>query len=128
MIQNGPTIIKPKLLDTLYATVSVGASETGYSDYWDLIDVSAFALEYKVACTGTPNIKIQVQQSSDATNWFTPDTYADIVPSVTDKNQHGCLLSPIPVRYLRLVITEQTESETDSVVILKVSAQKRFSS
>lgn len=126
MLDNGPILLKPKGSANNYTTVSVGAGATDYSETYDLIDLSAFALEYQIACTGTPNIKIELQQSSDNSNWYIPETLANIDASLTDENLHGIRLSPIPVRYLRLKVTELTSTVTDTVVTFKLSAQKRF--
>lgn len=124
---NGPVITRAVGASSDTITVSVGAGETGYSDPWLLTDADQFALEYKVACTGTPNIKIQVQQrSDDSIDWYTPYRMADTVPSVTDKNQHGCLIGPLCVRQIRFVIVEQTASVTDSVVSLRLSVQRKY--
>ena len=126
MIENGPKLMKPKGSTSESTTASPAASGTAFSETYDLVDLNQFALEYQVACTGTPNVKIQMQQSSDNTNWFIPDNSADINASVTDKNLHGYKLAPIPVRYLRLKATELTGIVSDTVVTFKVSAQKAF--
>lgn len=122
MIDNGPIVP-----DANIKTVAVGAGEEGYSEAFDLVDLSVFALEYKVECTGTPNVKLEIQQRSDPTvDWYTPNIMADIETSLTNKNQHGCYISPIPIRYMRIKVTEQTESVADTVVTLRLSVQKRF--
>jgi hypothetical protein len=125
-VQNGPQIIKPKGVDTNYSTVAVEASAVGYSDTWDLVDLSSFALEYQAACTGLPNVKLELQQSSDNINWYVPENLADIDSSLTDKNLHGKQLSPITMRYARIKVTELSTTTNDTVLTLKVSAQKRF--
>ena len=130
MLQNGPRVIKPKGIDTEYSTVSVAKSPDagyiGYSDAWELVDLSNFALEYQAACTGTPGVKLEIEQSSDNSNWYTPETIADINSSLTDKSLHGQQLSPITMRYLRIKVTELTTTVTDTVVTIKLSVQKRF--
>jgi hypothetical protein len=126
MLENGPKLIKPKGLTTEYSEVSVGAGATGFSDAWDLVDLSSFALQYQAACTGTPGVKLELQQSSDNSNWFIPDTVADINSSLTDKNLHGTQLTPITMRYLRIKVTELTTTVSDTVMTLKLAVQKRF--
>lgn len=127
MIENGPKIINPKGSTNNYSTVSPGISATLYSETWDLVDLDVFALEYQAACTGTPSVKLKLQQSSNNTDWYIPDNIADINPSLTDKNLHGIKLPPIPVRYLRISVENLSGSIDDLVVTLKVSAQKRYS-
>lgn len=126
MIENGPKLMKPKGSTSESTTASPAASGAAFSEAYDLVDLDTFALEYQIACTGTPNVKIELQQSSDNANWFIPDNSADINSSVTDKNLHGYKLAPIPVRYLRLKVTELTGIVSDTVVTFKVSAQKRY--
>jgi len=123
MITNGPIIIKA--VDNAN-TIAIGAGAVGYSGAYILVDLSVFALEYKIACTGVPNVKLEMQQSSDATNWYTPDTMSNIASSVTDTNQHGVQLGPITVKWLRIKATEVTGVVTDTVVTVNLSAQKRF--
>lgn len=125
MIENGPKLMKPKGSASESTTASPAASGTATSEAYDLIGMNEFALEYQIACTGTPNAKIQLQQSSDNSNWYIPDNIADINSSVTDENLHGIKLGPIPVRYLRLKVTELTGIVSDTVVTFKVSAQRK---
>lgn len=121
MLENGPKSISSE-------DVAVSKGAVAYSAAVDLCDLSDFALEYKVDCTGTPNVKLEIQQKSEhaSSDWATSDTTADINSSVTDKNQHNCRLAPVPVRYARIKITELTDIVTDTVVTLRVSAQKKF--
>jgi len=128
MIENGPTLLKPKgaAKGVDLSTVSIAAGATGYSESWDVVDLSSFSLEYQIACTGTPNVQLQLQQSSDNSNWYIPDNLADINPSVTVKTLRGVQLSPITMRYLRIKLIELTGTVTDTVVTLKLSVQKRF--
>ena len=118
---NGPIITETD-------EISVGAGETAYSDAFLIVDQDTFALEYKVACTGSPNLKIQLQQrSSSSIDWYIPTNMPDVVPSLTDKNQHGIRLGPIPIAWIRFKITEQTSTVTDSVLTISLSVQKRYS-
>lgn len=126
MLSNGPVVIKPKGSANDYSLITVGAGETKYSEAYSLIDLNSFALEYQAACTGTPNVKLKVQQSTDNVNWYTPDTFADIKSSLTDKNLHGARLAPIPVQYLRISAQELTTTVTDTVITVRLSVQKRF--
>lgn len=129
MLANGPVRLKIKdTTNTLVSTVSVGAGAVGYSDAFDLADCSSFGIEYIVTCTGTPGVKLEYQQRSDTDiDWYTPDNFAAIKASLTDKNQHGGILSPITVKYFRVKITELTTTVADTVVTIRISGQKRFS-
>lgn len=125
MLDNGPIVV-PNTAGNTEEAVAVGKSATAYSESFCLVDLNEFALEYQVACTGTPDVQIQLQQSSDDTNWYVPDTLSDINAGVTDKVLHGVKLSPIPVKYLRIKLIEGTTTVEDTIVTLKVSAQKKF--
>jgi len=69
---------------------------------------------------------IQLQQSIDGENWFTPKTIGDIETSLTLQTLQGCYLAPICVRYIRFKITELTGIQTGTVVNLTLSLQKKF--
>lgn len=121
MIDNGP-IVKANNVDS----VAVAGEVVAYSKAFDLVDVDEFALEYQAACTGNPNIKMELQQCSDEANWYLPDTMSEVVSSLTNKSPHGVQLSPITVRYMRIKITGLTGNPSDTVISLKLSLQKRF--
>jgi len=119
MLSNGPRVIGTD-------TVAVGKSAIAYSKSFRLIDLDSFALEYAVACTGTPNIKIELEQCTDDTNFYIPNTLAPVIDAVIDTIYHGAQLAPITVEYARFKITEVTGVVDDSVVTLNLVAQKRF--
>ena len=121
--------VGPVVLEKNIDSVSVAADSVAYSKAFDLSCVDTFALEYKAACTGSPNVKLEVEQSTDGEsgNWYTPENFAEIEPSLIDKNSHGVVISPIAVRWLRIKLTELTRTVTDTVVSLKLSVQAKFS-
>ena len=128
MIDNGPVVVK-NLADprATEEAVSVGADAIAYSEAWSLVDLSSFALEYKVAATGTPSVKLELQQrSSPDVGWSDPKTLADIESNVNDKNQHSTQLFLITLAQMRIKITELTTTVSDTVVTLRLSAQKRY--
>lgn len=125
-IENGPVLIKPVDSANLFSTFLVAKSGTAVSEAFRTIDLDVFALLYQADSIGTPNVKLELQQSADNTNWFIPDTFATINASLTDKNLHGIKLSPIPVQYLRVKATELTGSLEDTSITVKLSVQKRF--
>lgn len=127
MIDNGPITLKISGGSAKSSTISIGAAETGYSDAFELIDCDDFSLAYKIACTGTPDVKLQLQERVNSTdNWCIPDNMADLASSITDKNQHICRLAPLPARYLRIVAVEQTSVVDDTVVTVQIIAQRKF--
>ena len=120
-LENGPRVLYTD-------TISVPKGGTGYSRAFDLTDLDVFAMEYIATCTGTPNVKIEVEQCSDGINWYAPDTLAETNPSLTDKALHGCQLILITVRWMRIKFTELTNTVTDTSMVIGISVQKRFAS
>jgi hypothetical protein len=116
------------------ADISVPKNTAIYTDSFKFGDVDTFALSYIVACTGTPDIKIEMEQSRVApatenvadSNFAVPQTIADIESSLTSKTIRHAGFTPLPLLYVRFKITEQTNSVTDTVVNLWLSMQKKF--
>ena len=128
---NTPTVIPVTLVASV--SIAVGAGLTIYTDAIDLSNVDQFSVGYKVACTGVPNVKIEIEQcmtkptanAADVTS-VVPETFGDIVAALTDKNQHLQLLEPICTRYMRFKITEQTGIVADTVLTMNLSMQNKF--
>jgi len=108
------------------ASIAVGVGAVVLTDAIRLGGVNNFALEYKVSCTGTPNIKIEVMQCSDGVNFYVPDNMADVVTALADKDYHGAMIAPICVPWIRFRITEVTGIVTDSVMTINLSLQSKF--
>ena len=127
MIENGPTYINISESASKTSTVAVGAGLTAYSDAFELIDLNDFSLEYKLAGTGILSVKLQLQErQSKNVAWCIPDNMADIRPNVVDKEQHICRLGPLPGRYIRIVVIEQTTTVTDTVATIRIIAQRKY--
>lgn len=128
MIQNGPILTRGINESTNINTIPVGAGATAYSAVFNLVDLSTFAIAYQVAGTGTPNITITVECSTDNVNWFEPDNMRNIITNLTNKNLHGAQVGLVSFQYTRFKIIENTSTVSDTVVSLQLSAQKRFES
>ena len=127
MINNGPIYIPVSSSIETSSTISLIAGGTGYSDIFELIDLNDFSLEYKINCTGTPNVKLELQERGSAdVDWCIPDNMAAIRASVTDKNQHLCRLAPLPARYIRIKATELTTTVDDTVITIRIIGQKKY--
>ena len=133
MRDNGPIALQVGLVSNY--NMAVGAGQTIYSDAFSLCDLNDFALSYKVSCTGTPNIKIELEQSfQKPTNpntadayYAVPETLAPIETSLTNKNIHHRQLSPVTVEFHRFKITELTGLVADTVVNMWLSVQRKWS-
>jgi len=127
MITNGPVYLPVSGSDVTYSTISIAASGVGYSDIFELIDLNDFSLEYKIACTGTPGVKLEFQERGSAdVDWCAPDNTAAIKASATDKNQHLCRLALLPARYVRIKATELTTTVDDTVITIRIIAQRKY--
>lgn len=117
------------------AALAVGAGATIYTKAIEMSNVDTFAVVYKVANTGVPNIKIEMEQAivlpttegAADTNYVVPETVADVVTALADNLVHIKALGPVCVRYIRFKITEVTGIVADSVLTMNFSAQNRFS-
>lgn len=132
MEANGPIAIALTTAAGL-AAIPVGISATVYTKAIAISDCDQFALSCILAATGTPGVKIQMQQSyklpategaSDAA-WVVPESISDIFTDLADKTQHHKALAPVPVKYIRFALIEQTASVTDTVFTGFLSVQKK---
>lgn len=109
------------------ADMAVPQDDVIYTDAHQFGGVNDFAIVYQVSCAvGLTNVKIQLQQSIDGINWFTPKTIGDIETSLTLQTLQGCSLTPICVPYIRFKITELTDLQTGTIVNMWVVLQKKF--
>ncbi len=128
MRDNRPILIKNIAAAPAFEeAVAVPRDDVAYSQPWSLVDLSSFALEYKLAATGTPSVKLEIQQrSSPAVDWSKPDTLASIAANVNDKDQHSAQLTGlVTLAEFRVKMTELDVAE-DTIVTVRLSAQKRY--
>ena len=137
MRDNGPAVVKvgKSVNGVVNYQIPIGSTEVVYTDAISLCDLNDFALSYKVDCTGTPNVKIELQQSFQVpTNpnaadayYVTPETLAPIETSLTNKNVHHRQLSPVTVEFYRFKLTELTGTVSDTTIQLWLSVQRKWS-
>lgn len=131
---NEPVAYQMKLAGS--AQIALGATTTVYTDTYRFGDADYFALSYKVACTGTPSVKIEMEQSivlpaagnenAADDNFGVPKTIGNIETALTSKTIQHMQLSPVTLTYVRFKITENTGTVTDTVVNMWLSLQKKF--
>ena len=129
---NEPTVFIMTLAGN--ADLQAPTSGTIFTDAFRFGDVDYFALSYKVVCTGTPNIRIQMEQSIyqpalenvPDVNFGVPKSVGDIETTLTSKSIQHMQLNPVTISYVRFKITEQTGLVTDTVVKIWLSLQKKF--
>ena len=137
MRDNGPAVVRigkwNSTTGTPDYTISIPASSTVYTDAISLCDLNDFALSYKLDCTGTPDVKIELEQSFQAptnpnaadTYYSVPETLAPIESSLTNKTIHHRQLSPVTVEFYRFKLTEQTGLVADTTINLWMSVQRK---
>lgn len=137
MRDNGPAVVRISKWNTATNapnyTILIPASSIVWTDAVSLCDLNDFALSYKVSCTGTPNVKIELEQSfqlptspnASDTYYSVPETLAPIESSLTNKLIHHRQLSPVTVEFYRFKITEQTGLVADTTIQLWLSVQRK---
>ena len=130
---NAPTVI-PVTNAAGAVAIAVGLGLTVYTHSIDLSNLDTFALSYSVACTGVPNMKIEMEQSivlpttegaADG-NWVVPETIADVDAALIVKTVKIAALFPVCTRYIRFKITDVAAAVADNVFTMNLSAQNRF--
>jgi len=127
---HGPTA-RPIVNSSDSATIAVAGETTVYTKAIDLTKFQNMAVAVKCdsAGDGTVNVKVELEQGielpdtegSADTSWAVPET-APISLTITDEDQHGDNLSPIPFRYGRLKLTGLTGNAADVSVTAYLSA------
>ena len=139
MRDNGPTPVKIGLTTAGVVNYNIpiagGTATVVYTDAISLCDLNDFALSYLVSCTGTPTIKIELQQSFQQptspnaadTYYSTPETLAPIESSLTNKTIHHRQLSPVTVEFYRFKLSQQSATVTDTTIQMWLSVQRKWS-
>lgn len=130
---NGPQAIPVTLAGV--AAMGITKNTAMYTDPIDISGLDEFALSIILAGTGSVSCKVQLEQgmvlpagnSSDAA-FSVPTGISDIIANLAVKTIVHIALSPVCVRYIRFIITELTNSSTDTVATASVSAMNRFRS
>lgn len=129
---NGPIAIQATLGGS--AAIAVPKSATVYTDAINIAGLDTFALTYVAACTGTPDLKIEIEQgivppaagnAADA-NFTAPVGLSAVEANLIAKTVSHKAISPVAVQFIRFKITEQTGTVTDTVVTMHLSALNRF--
>ena len=136
MRDNGPIPIRVGITaaGVVNYQIPLGASAVVYTDALSLCDLNDFALSYILTCTGTPDVKIQLEQSFRAptnpnaadTYYAVPETISDIESSLTNKNIHHRQLAPVTIEYYRFKLTEQTGLVSDTIINIWLSVQRKW--
>jgi hypothetical protein len=116
-------------------SIAVASAAVVYTKAFDLSYGAYFALAYKaVSATGSPSIKIELEQSwilpttegaADA-NWVVPEGATATEADLTTETQHLKALSPVTMPFGRLKITGSGTNPADTIVTAKISQQQQF--
>ena len=100
------------------ATVDTPAFSLKYGD--------AFSVELQAAIdSGTPNIKVELQQSMDDTNFVEPDGMEDIA-ILNDTNRHIKGVYPVTAPYGRFRLTGQGANPASATVTINMATQEQL--
>jgi len=116
--------------DTSTTTLLPTTATSVYTHSFPIKSGEYFSLGYKATSVGgTPNVNIQLQQSTTKpgtegatdTDWVVPDNVGNIATGVTTETQHWIALSPVPLPYARFLVNEiGSSTETQVTLILTV--------
>jgi hypothetical protein len=134
MRENGPVAIKIGVTTAGVTTydITVSSCAVVYTDAISLCDLNDFALTYKATCSGSPDMKIELEQGIKAptnpnaadTSYAVPETLAPIETSLTNKNIHHRQLSPVTVEFYRFKLTDASGYST--VMNMWLSVQRKW--
>lgn len=124
--QNVRTNIRKIELGSGTTTFTLNRNSVAYTDTFPLSYGEYFCLAYRFqSAAGSPNVRMELQQSDRApaidrdadTFWVVPDNLADIATGVTSETQHYISISPAPLPYGRIKITEAGVSDDTNATI-----------
>lgn len=113
--------------------ISVPSTTVVYSKAFQLKYGTAFGIWLKAAGTGSPNMKIELQQSANPpaaeiavadANYVVGDGVPDIYSALADTNAHVKSLSPVPMTYARLKITGLGSNPADATLDFYIFEQE----
>jgi len=84
----------------------------------------AFGVEFLAVCDGTPNIKVELEESMDGTNFVEPDGLEDIAV-IGDELRHIRQITPVPAKYGRFKLTGQGANPADTTLQIKLFRQEQ---
>jgi hypothetical protein len=94
-----------------------------------------FGLAYKATATGSPSVKIELEEGDiDLLNsegcacatWVEPENMADIESDLTTETWHQKTITPIVAPYGRFKITGSGTNPADTIVNMKIKMQSAF--
>ena len=111
--------------------IAVANTDTVYTNSQEIRVGEQFGLWVQLATSGSPNVKIEIEQSyvlpttegSSDSNYVTPDGVASI-STLTDKNAHIFGIPLRPMRYFRLKLTGISANPSDTTAKLILFVQQ----
>ena len=108
--------------------IPVAAEVTVYTRAFQLSSAQFFGLFAKAtSVVGTPNVKIELQQSYDTPategsadgDYVEPDGFDDVFSPINDQLAHIKTIAPVPMTYGRYKITGLTGNPADTTLEMK---------
>lgn len=110
--------------------IVIGASDILYTDAIMVPDHEKIALSYRIESDGIPNIFIFMEEchyepkdNEEDDGCVVVEGGKAIVSGLIDKDQHHCLINPLPLKCFRFRIEQQSTTAPDSIVELIISCK-----
>ena len=115
-------------------TIAIAGEVTVYTKSFKISWAEFFGLAYQAASTGSPNLKIELEQGyaepgtegSSDDDWVTPTGVSAIESALTAKTRKMKNLSPIPMPYIRFKITGLTGNPADVTLDLRLGVLENY--
>lgn len=118
--------------------IAVASQGVVYTKAQKVGAAGAFGLSVLLASTGTPNVKIEMQVSDNATaalegiadsvgaTWCIQEGGSPIWTALADKVLHKITVNPTPCQYIRLKITGNSGNPADTTIVAKMITQQQL--
>lgn len=113
-------------ITTATGTTPIPVASTGVVDTpaFNLNAGEAFGLELLAVSDGAVDVKVELQESMDGTNFVTPDAFP-AVAILEDEDRHIVNVEPVPAMYGRFRMTGQGSNHSSTTVQLKLFRQEQ---
>lgn len=118
--------------------IAIASQSTVYTKAQKIGAGQAFGLSVLLSSTTTPNLKIELQVSDNATpalegindsvggTWCIQEGGSPIFTALADKVLHKITINPTPCQYVRLKITGNSSNPSDTTGIFKLISQQQL--
>ena len=106
------------------AAIPVASTATVDTPKFPLHYADAFGVELLAASDGAVDVKIELQESNDGTNFVEPDGMEDVAV-LTDEVRHIKQVTPVPAKYGRFRMTGQGSNHSSTTITINLFRQEQ---